>query len=146
MGSDLKTLNLGNFEDCKTSCSEYRECSFFTINKNKCNLKGKNVEIRKKTGVVSGATNEICSMFNFSKKNVFFFIFDFSLLSEWLNVIIFEYLKPNLEQFSSKYKIGLQQKIKQSTSILSTALQVFLFSIKQLSTVCANIRHNKYLP
>jgi hypothetical protein len=63
VGSDLKTLTLTNFDDCKTSCSQYKDCSFFTITKSKCNLKGKNVEIRKRSGVVSGATDEICSKF-----------------------------------------------------------------------------------
>ncbi len=45
------------------SSSQLKDCSFFTIDKSRCHLKAKDVEIRKKAGVVSGATDEICSKF-----------------------------------------------------------------------------------
>jgi hypothetical protein len=62
VGLNLTTLMVSNFEECKLSCSNDKGCSFFTLyTNNKCNLIGKQVDIRKKSGVFSGAMEDVCS-------------------------------------------------------------------------------------
>ena len=57
------------YSACKEQCQKLKGCSFFSVNKLACILKDSNVEIRKKTGVVSGATDSTCG------KMVFCFLF-----------------------------------------------------------------------
>jgi len=59
-GGDLSVIPSLGFAGCKLECQKLKDCAFFTINKVACVLKDANVEIEKKTGVISGATDSTC--------------------------------------------------------------------------------------
>ena len=60
-GGDLSVIPSLGFAACKRECQKLRGCSFFTINNIACILKDSNVEIHRKSGVISGATDDTCS-------------------------------------------------------------------------------------
>ena len=59
-GGDLSVIPSLGFAACKLECQKLKDCAFFTINKVACVLKDANVEIQRKTGVISGATDSTC--------------------------------------------------------------------------------------
>ena len=44
----------------KSACQKFKGCSFFTVTSLACILKDSNVEIHRKSGVLSGATDQTC--------------------------------------------------------------------------------------
>lgn len=63
-GGDLSVIPSLGFESCKEQCEKLQGCAFFTINRVACILKDGNVEIRRKIGVISGATDQTCGKSN----------------------------------------------------------------------------------
>ena len=59
-GGDLSVIPSLSVPGCKEQCEKLKGCTFFSVNKLACILKDSNVEIRKKNGVVSGATDSTC--------------------------------------------------------------------------------------
>ena len=59
-GGDLSVIPSLNVAACKRQCEKLKGCTFFSVNKMACILKDSNVEIRKKSGVISGATDSTC--------------------------------------------------------------------------------------
>ena len=59
-GGDLSVIPSLGFEACKNACQKFKGCSFFTVNSVACILKDSNVEIHRKSGVLSGATDQTC--------------------------------------------------------------------------------------
>ena len=59
-GGDLSVIPSLGFEACKNACQKFKGCSFFTINSVACILKDSKVEIHRKSGVLSGATDQTC--------------------------------------------------------------------------------------
>ena len=59
-GGDLSVIPSLGFEACKSACQKFKGCSFFTVTSLACILKDSNVEIHRKSGVLSGATDQTC--------------------------------------------------------------------------------------
>jgi hypothetical protein len=60
-GGDLKILeNIHDYRLCKEECETNKDCFFFTSSHFGCFLKNQNVEIQKRVGFVSGASDAAC--------------------------------------------------------------------------------------
>ena len=63
-GGDLKILeDIYDFQLCKKECESFTDCFFFTSSHFGCFLKSQDVEIQKRIGYVSGASDDACGEF-----------------------------------------------------------------------------------
>ena len=70
-GGDLKILeDIHDFQLCKNECESYTDCFFFTSSHFGCFLKSQDVEIQKRVGFVSGASDDACGEFFYYFCNV----------------------------------------------------------------------------
>ena len=63
-GGDLISLDdVNGFEACKSRCESLTECHFFSLSETSggCQLKSKDVDIIRTSGIISGASDEACS-------------------------------------------------------------------------------------
>ena len=60
-GGDLKVIeHIHDYRLCKEKCESYKDCFFFTSSHFGCFLKSQEVEIQKRVGFVSGASDAAC--------------------------------------------------------------------------------------
>ena len=115
-GGDLSVIPSLGFSACKAECQRLKGCSFFSINKVACILKDSNVEIHRKNGVISGATDTTCGKLKWSISSG-----DGSQLMKWRFEKMTQFLNLQLKFCNTKQKSTMTKKTRATRKTKSMA-------------------------